>query len=221
MSAYPLFLAAALCIPITVFAYLFYSIPFLNRLLRTKSAYFFDTRLLLATLLFYGAVFVAVEAAFLYRAKYSFFAYSWAIQGIFLFVVTMFVFGAIHLATRGLSITAPRLHVEKLISLQGPFEDVSALFLEVIGQLEGEVILDSLDQKIIIARVPVFSFGIKNSQQEVILEFSFAPTFFNTVLTQMVCYSASRGVFVEKKAMHFILERVELLYTEKFLESLL
>ncbi len=220
MTAPFIFLSAVLCISIALFAYLFYLIPPVNRMLRKKSQQFFDMRLLLVTLLLYAFIFVAIESIFLYQEGYSFFDFSWQIKGIFFMCVTALVLGAIRFSAGDLSISAPHYYVEKMIPLCGDFESDSVLFLELITDFKGEVVLDALDKKIIIARLPLASFEGFNSQQEVMIECTFSDSFFKSALVQIVCYPASRGVFIEKTTMGLVLDYFELKYREKVLKSL-
>ena len=220
MTASFILLSAVLCISIALCAYFFYSIPFVNRILRRKSQQFFDVRLLLVTLLLYALIFVAIESIFLYQEGYSFFDLSWPVKAFFFSSVTILVFGAIRRVAGDLSISAPHYYVEKMIPLYGSFEDDSALFLEIIADLKGEVILDALDKRIIIAKLPLASFEGVSSQQEVMIECTFSESFLKSALVQIVCYPASRGVFIEKKTMSLMLDYLELTYTEKILKSL-
>ena len=203
MTASFILLSAVLCISIALFAYFFYSTPSVNRILRAKSKYLFDMRLLLVTLLLYVFIFVAIESIFLYQESYSFFDLSWPVKVFFFSSVTILVFGVIRLVSGDLLISAPHYYVEKMIHLYGDFEDYSALFLELIADLKGEVIHDALDKKIIIARLPLALLEGINSHQEVIIECTFSESFLKSALVQIVCYPASRGVFIEKKNYGF------------------
>ena len=220
MTASFILLSAVLCISITLFAYLFYSISFVSRILRTKSQYLFDIRLILITLLLYALIFVAIESIFLYQEGYSFFDLSWPVKASLFSLVTILVIGVIRLVAGGLLISAPQFYVEKMISLYGNFEDDSVLFLEIIVELKGEVILDALDERIIIARLPLASFKDINSWQEVIIECTFSEHFLKNALVQIVCYPASRGVFIEKTTISLVLDYLGLRYTEKIIKSL-
>ena len=188
--------------------------------MRIKERQFFDMRLVLVTASFYGVVFAIVESIFLYQEGCSLFALSWRVQALFFSCATILVLGSIRLVTGGLVISAPHYYVEKLVHLQGNFEGDSALFLELIADRKGEIILDALDKKIIIARLPLASFEGINSQQGVMVECTFSESFFKSALVQIVCYPASRGVFIEKTTMNLVLDYLELGYTEKILKSL-
>ena len=220
MTASFILLSAVLCISISLFAYLFYSIPSVNRILRAKSQHLFDIRLILITLLLYALIFVAIESIFLYQEGYSFFDFSWPVKAFFFSSVTILVFGAIRLVAGDFLISAPHYYVEKMIPLYGNFESDSALFLELIADFKGEVILDALDKRIIIARLPLASFEGINARQEVMIECTFSESFLKSALVQIVCYPASRGVFIEKKTMGLVLDYLELKYREKILKSL-
>jgi|GEM_PF-2991842 len=221
MTASFVFLSAVLCISIALFSYFFYSIPLVNRILRTKSQQFFDVRLLFVTLLFYTLIFVVIESIFLYQEGYSFFGFSWQIKSVFFTCVTALVLGTIRFSAGDLLISAPHYYVEKLVPLYGNFENDSTLFLELIAGFKGEVVLDALDKKIIIARLPLSSFEGLNSQQEVMIECTFSDSFLKSALVQIVCYPASRGVFIEKKTMSLVLDYFKFAYTEKILKSVL
>ncbi len=220
MTASLIFLFAVLCISIALCAYLFYSIPYVNRVLRTKEKQFFDARLLLITFFFYVIIFTALESIFLYQEGFSLFAVSWQLQSVFFTVVTALVLCALRLSAGNLLISAPQFYVEKVVPLYGDFEEDSALFLELIADFKGEVVLDALDKKIIIARVPLVSFEGSNSSEEVMVECTFSESFLKDTLVQLVCYPASRGVFIEKTTMNRVLEYFEHRYAEKILKSL-
>ncbi len=220
MSVSFIFLSAVVCISITLFAYLFYSIPGINRLLRIKQKQFFDVRLIVLTFSFYVLIFISLELLFLYQESYSFFAFSWPLQITFFTCVTILVLGAIRCASGNISISAPHYFVEKLVPLHEDFENDAALFLEIIADHKGEVILDAPDKKIIIACLPLASFGELNSQQKVMIECTFSESFLKSALVQIVCYPAFRGVFIEKTTMNLMLNYLEFKYIEKILKSL-
>lgn len=188
--------------------------------MRARVNRFFDIRLLVLTMLFYTMAFVAVEILFLYQEGYSFFALSWKIQGVFYTIVFVLMLVAIRLVSGNLVISAPHYYVERTLSLQNSFELDSEIFLELIAQCKGQIILDALDKKIIIASVPLTAFEGSKSVQEVILEFTFSESFLKSALVQIVCYPASRGVFIEKDTMNLVLDYFELWYAEKILKSL-
>ena len=220
MTASFILLSAVLCIAIALFSYSFYSLPFVSRILRAKEKRFFDLQLLLMTLLFYTLIFAAVEGFFLYQEGYSFFAFSWQVQGFFFCGVTALVLGSIRFSAGDLSISAPHYYVEKLLPLYADFETDSVLLLELIVDLKGELILEALDKKIIISRLPLASFEGINSSQEVMIECTFSERFLKSALVQIVCYPASRGVFIEKTTMNVVLNYLEFRYTEKILKLL-
>jgi hypothetical protein len=220
MSASFILLSAVVCISITLCAYFFYSLPFVNSLLRAKGNHFFNTRLAFLTFLFSAFIFTAVETIFLYQEGYSFFALPWPIKGTFFAAVFILVLGVIRLVSGDLLVSAPQYYVEKIFSLESTFEEDSAIFLEIITHCKGKIILDALDKKIIIASLPLSSFEGSNSQQEVIVECTFSESFLKSALVQIVCYPALRGVFIEKTTMNLVLDYFELWYTEKILESL-
>jgi hypothetical protein len=208
---------AVLCIWISLFSSFFYSIPFINRLVRIKENQFLNVRVLLVTLLLYVFIFVVVESIFLYLEGYSLCALSWPVKTLFFSSVTLLILAAIRFVSGDLLISAPQFYVEKIIRLEGSFEDDSAFFLELFVDCKGEVILEALDKKIIIARLPLTLGEGLNSQQEVMIEFTFSESFLKSALVQIVCYPASRGVFIEKTTMSLLLDNLEARYREKIL----